>query len=133
MKASTIQEISEYFTVSQSTVLRWAQRGCPCYQAEEGSQIRFCVNEVKNWLRRSSSKDSLRDREYLTTGQCSRVFGRGSSFWREQFDLGTVSGHRKGKRGKRYIKTESARDFLEGGFEIPETETSFDEICKKIF
>jgi hypothetical protein len=57
----------------------------------------------------------LRNREYLTPGQCAQVFGRGWDWWARAFDDGELEGYTDGTRGRdgdRYIKADSARALL---------------------
>jgi hypothetical protein len=49
-------------------------------------------------------------REYLSTGECARLFGRGTQWWQEAFDGGHLEGYRDGT--KRFINAASARAHL---------------------
>jgi hypothetical protein len=65
-----------------------------------------------------TSIEVLRHREYWTPAQASRVLGRSAHFWREAFDRKWVEGYRgSGYQQRRYIRSESARAFLEKGGE----------------
>ncbi len=54
----------------------------------------------------------LKQREYLTPGQCARVFGRGRKYWVGLLDRREILGFRDGKNNARYIQAASARKFL---------------------
>lgn len=45
----------------------------------------------------------LTQREYLTPGECGRVFGRSASFWSAALDAGDVEGYTDGPRSDRRI------------------------------